>query len=177
MSNIVNLPKPKPKSNRQKMVDALFQSLEANTHREIAKKMAKWLGHPINVRSVGPLISYLRKHKYEFGWTIPGAKFGKPAKSSKGNRFFAVLVERGSAPQFDPGHEIHINEGNTSAMRHAATSLSNQGDMFLMAAAAHYYKGPMAEQMARHIGRQLTRVKEDIAEFIEMFGDDTTKAA
>jgi hypothetical protein len=176
MAEIVSLPKRPEKSNRDKMVDALFQVLPAHSHQEIARKMSKELGRRIKEWEIGAILLHLRINAQHYGWTVPAAQRGTKGKDGKTRpRFFHVLVDKARDPEFDAGHEAELNNGLISTVSHASTALQNQSEALMLAAS--YCPSIAAQKWVRSLGRRTKQIAEDATEILEMVTEENGGSA
>jgi hypothetical protein len=109
----------------QEYGEALFQCLPADTADDIRKRMNKELGVRWTTNGmVSQIISYVRKHYQEIGFTVPHVKRGKPDPDEQG-RFFAVLVEKDGSFYFDDEHRGHLHNGTRSSIANLARQTTN----------------------------------------------------
>lgn len=109
----------------QEYGETLFQCLPANSLDEIRKRMNKEL--KVRWETIGmtsAIISYVRKHYQEFGFTVPHVKRGKADPGEQG-RFFAVLVEKDGTFYFDEEHHDHLQNGTRSSIASIAQQSLN----------------------------------------------------
>lgn len=108
-----------------RVIEAMFDVLPANTSEEIAIKVSKKLGERCSRSFIDIAISDLRKRTEEWGWTIPHVKRGPP-KPDEENRFFVMLNDKDGTPSYlDDESRLHIKTGTTSTVATVAQQSTN----------------------------------------------------
>jgi hypothetical protein len=118
-------------SQRDKVIELMFDALPATTMREIAAKIRRRMPEAHD-RSVHQALEHLRKNTEKYGWTVPHVG----GDSTKKDRYFALLVERDGTYHFDDSPESrgHLRDGSKSMVMRIATESNNQSTMLLIAA-------------------------------------------
>ena len=160
MAKIVQFER-REKRLREIRLDALFQCVPAPSHEIIAQRMSKELKQTFPISHVSPLLNHLRKNKETYEWTIPHAARG-PAGGE--NRFFAVLVTKGRAPQFDANAQEQLQLGSISTIATIYTSLTNQSSAL---ESAQQYVPQASRRKLAALRRRLTFVAEEMGDLVE----------
>ena len=113
-------------TRRDYLIEQLFDVLPSTTIAAIADKLSRKTRSTVTPAVVGPLITYLRSHASEYGWTIPHVKRG--LNDVNGKRFFAALVNADGTYTLDetPQTAGFVKDGAISTVSHATTSLENE---------------------------------------------------
>lgn len=101
----------------QERIDRLFQALPARNNEELAARL------DLPEQTVRGLLSHLRKHAIEHGWTVPHVRRG-PTPTQE--RYFAVLVDPTGKPYFDADTIDEFHEGLRGTASHVNTLCQNE---------------------------------------------------
>jgi hypothetical protein len=149
-------------SKHDLLLDDIFQVLPCDSIADIAKKTK---ASKDNVRKA---IAYLRKHSYEFGWTIPhvSSTSVEHDPSQKGKYFYVILEKDGSVP-IDANKRLHYTRGAYRSLVTIATMLANESQALLSCAKNERSsaKRYMLESMVKDMHFMEDKVKHAAAQF------------
>jgi hypothetical protein len=113
-------------SKHDLLLDDIFQVLPCDSIADIAKKTK---ASKDNVRKA---IAYLRKHPYEYGWTIPHVsnKRVEDDPTQKG-KYFYVILEKDGSTLIDADKRLHYTRGAHTSLSCIATMLANEAQALL----------------------------------------------
>lgn len=134
-------------SQKDQIIEVMFDVLPATTANEITKKMQRKLPWTTEAH-VEKALRHLRKNTEKYGWTVPHVG----GDSTKKDRYFALLVERDGSYHFDdsPESRSHLRDGSKSMVMRIATESNNQATMLLIA--AKHERKPTRRLELRNLG-------------------------
>src|SRR5215469_16806078 len=99
--------------------DQLFFVLPFATLSEGCRLLAARTHRGISEAYLAAVLTWVRAHRLELGWTVPHVARG--INPTGGKRFFAVLIRDDGSVELPANHHRHLRAGMTSTLKHASS--------------------------------------------------------